>query len=107
MDQSGLKLKECVAKNYFSYFSSKTYVVGTQKNRLNKMVLLSTQKYVQTDGLENIKKFYAQNFVYLCLWPVQEILLLIASTSSKGSDEPANTHSLARASASCIHKVWK
>ena len=23
-------------KNYFSYFSTKTYVVGTQKNRLNK-----------------------------------------------------------------------
>ena len=27
----------------FSYFSSKTYVVGTQKNRLNETVLLSTQ----------------------------------------------------------------
>ena len=26
-----------------SYFSTKTYVVGTQKNRLNEMVLLSTQ----------------------------------------------------------------
>ena len=27
---------------YFSYFSSQTYVVGTQKNRLNETVLLST-----------------------------------------------------------------
>ena len=27
----------------FSYFSTKTYVVGTQKNRLNETVLLSTQ----------------------------------------------------------------
>ena len=35
--------KECVTEKYFSYFSTKTYVVGTQKNRLNKMVLLSTQ----------------------------------------------------------------
>ena len=26
-----------------SYFSTKTYVVGTQKNRLNETVLLSTQ----------------------------------------------------------------
>ena len=26
---------ECVTENYFSYFSTKTYVVGTQKNRLN------------------------------------------------------------------------
>ena len=28
---------------FFSYFSTKAYVVGTQKNRLNEMVLLSTQ----------------------------------------------------------------
>ena len=28
---------------YFLYFSSKTYVVGTQKNSLNQTVLLSTQ----------------------------------------------------------------
>ena len=34
---------ECVTENYFSYFSTKTYVVGTQKNGLNKTVLLSTQ----------------------------------------------------------------
>ena len=41
---------ECVPENYFSYFSTKTYVVGTQKNRLDEtkncpddMVLLSTQ----------------------------------------------------------------
>ena len=27
----------------FSYFSTKIYVVGTQKNRLNEKVLLSTQ----------------------------------------------------------------
>ena len=30
-------------KYYFLYFSYKSYVVGTQKNRLNEMVLLSTQ----------------------------------------------------------------
>ena len=30
-------------KNYVSYFSSKTYVIGSQKNRLNETVLLSTQ----------------------------------------------------------------
>ena len=34
---------ECVPENYFSYFLTKTYVVGTQKNRLNETVLLSTQ----------------------------------------------------------------
>ena len=34
---------ECVLENYFLYFSSKTYVVGTQKNGLNETVLLTTQ----------------------------------------------------------------
>ena len=29
--------------SYFSYFSTKTYVVATQKNCLNETVLLSTQ----------------------------------------------------------------
>ena len=32
-----------LTENYFSYFSTKTYVVGTQKNRLNETVLMSTQ----------------------------------------------------------------
>ena len=30
---------EWVLENYFLYFSSKTYVVGTQKSRLNETVL--------------------------------------------------------------------
>ena len=37
---------ECVTENYFCYFSTKTYVVGTQKNRLDKTVCLSTKTYV-------------------------------------------------------------
>ena len=36
-------------KNSFSYFSTKIYVVGTQKNRLNETVLLNTQTYVKID----------------------------------------------------------
>ena len=32
-----------VTENYFSYFSTKTYVVGAQKNRLDETVLMSTQ----------------------------------------------------------------
>ena len=32
--------------NYFLYFSSKIYVVDTQKNRLNETVLLSTPKHM-------------------------------------------------------------
>ena len=35
--------QECVPKKYFSYFSTKTYIVGAQKNCLNETVLLSAQ----------------------------------------------------------------
>ena len=38
----GLQIRVRTGKS-FSYFSTKTYVVGTQKNRLNETVLLSTQ----------------------------------------------------------------
>ena len=34
---------ECVTKIIIIYFATKTYVVGTQKNRLNETVILSTQ----------------------------------------------------------------
>ena len=47
----------CVTANYFSHFSIKTYVVGTQKNRLDGTVLLSTQlmgKKIITILFENI-----------------------------------------------------
>ena len=37
---------ECVMENEFSYFSSKTYVVGTQKNRLNETVLFEHPKHM-------------------------------------------------------------
>ena len=38
---AGLELRVRTKKQ--SYFSTKTYVVGTQNNRLNETVLLSTQ----------------------------------------------------------------
>ena len=39
-----MPLNKCgVNVDYFDYFSNKTYVVGTQKNRLNETVLLSTK----------------------------------------------------------------
>ena len=36
---------EIVIENYFSYFSTKTYVVSTQKNCLNEMVLFVIKTY--------------------------------------------------------------
>ena len=52
---SGLQLSVC--NNYFSYFSTKTYVVGTQKNRLNEKVLLNITAYVEIDGMSTINKY--------------------------------------------------
>ena len=44
-----LQIRVCIV-NYFLDFSSKTYVVGTQKNSLNETVLLSTQNTCLIDG---------------------------------------------------------
>ena len=41
LTRTGLLLR-VLNDDLFSYFSTKTYVVGTQKNRLNETVLLST-----------------------------------------------------------------
>ena len=49
---------KCVLQKYFLYFSSKTYVVGAKKNRLNETVLLSTQNTFKLMG-KKIIKFYA------------------------------------------------
>ena len=44
-------------ENYFSYFSTKTYVVGTQKTLFNERVLLSTLTYILKDGKDNNENF--------------------------------------------------
>ena len=41
--KSHLQIRVPIENNYF-HFSNKTYVVDTQKNRLNETVLLSIQK---------------------------------------------------------------
>ena len=48
-------IKLSVPKKWFSYFSTKTYVVGTQKNRLTQNICkkLWASKYLQ---------FYAEHF---------------------------------------------
>ena len=55
-------------QNLFSYFSTETYVVGSQKNRLNETVLLSTQNLCYNWSIRKYWQFYAQKF---CLsWPM-------------------------------------
>ena len=51
--------KSVLLNNYF-LISTKPYVVVTQKNSLN-----VTQKYDESDGLENIHKFTLKSFVII------------------------------------------
>ena len=60
-------VKNAYQKNIFIYFSTKTYVVGTQKNRLNERVLLSTQNICYNWWVRKYLQFYAQKIVYLNL----------------------------------------
>ena len=46
----GRWLGVCDEKNIFSYFSTKTYVMGAKKNRLNERVQINTKPYIKTDG---------------------------------------------------------
>ena len=76
-------------KKSFSYFSTKIYVVGTQKNRLNETVLFSTQTYVKMDGLENIYNCTLNDFVHLYL----PILLVSFITMIACEDEMLDNQS--------------
>ena len=54
--------KERVTEKYISYFSTETYVVGTQKNRLNETVLLRTQNICYNWRARRYLQFYLKNF---------------------------------------------
>ena len=49
----------------FSYFPTETCVLGTQKNRLNETVLLSTQYTCLSCCERKLSQFYKQKFAYL------------------------------------------
>ena len=66
---------ECVPKNSFSYFSSKPYVVGTQKNRRNETVLLSTQNICSNLWIRKYLQFYSKK---ICLSKPMNIYLFLA-----------------------------
>ena len=53
--------EECAPEKYFSYFSTKRYVMGTQKNHLNETVLLSTQNICKKIWVRKYLLFYAEN----------------------------------------------
>ena len=56
---SGPLVKSVLQENNFS---SKRYVVGTQKNRLNEMVLLSTQNICSKLWIRKYLQIYAEFF---------------------------------------------
>ena len=51
----------------FSYFSTKTYVVGAQKNSLNERVLFGSKTSVKIHICENYYNFTLKCFYYLDL----------------------------------------
>ena len=54
-------------ENYFSYFSTKTYVVGTKKNRLNETVLFSTQNICLNWWVRKYLQIYEKKiFIHNC-----------------------------------------
>ena len=57
-------------RNLF-YFSIKTYVVGTQKNRLNETVLLSTQNKCLNRWVKNNYNYTLKKIPYLDLCYIQ------------------------------------
>ena len=70
--------KECVTEKQFSYFSTKTYVVGTQKNSLNETVFLNTQNMLKI-MVKKYLQFYAEKS---CLSiPMREHIALMLSLS--------------------------
>ena len=62
--KSAFKKNKSAYKKLLSYFSAKTYVVGTQKNRLNETIFLSTLNISSRCWISNYLQFYAQK---LCL----------------------------------------
>ena len=86
------------------YFSSKTYVVGTQKNCLNETVLLSTQNMLELMGKKIITILRSLNFIiwifdtriYFFIWNVEiDITMMIINNVSMLTLFP-DSHDFAR-----------
>ena len=59
-----------MTERYFSYFSTKTFAVGTQKNRL--IEKLSVRKYLQ---------FYAENFCIFKPMGLQKVVIILSKST--------------------------
>ena len=85
---AGLKLR-VLNRKLISYFSTKTYVVGTQKNRLDEMVLFGNQNICYKLWVRTYLQFYAKKFclskpmvlVYDVLSALSRVALVLLRTS--------------------------
>ena len=80
---------------FFSYFTTITYVVGTQKNRLietvNETVLLSTQKHMFKLMGKKIVTILQSKM--LTIWTyVRRVKWIIGKGNSKSPDQPDHRH---------------
>ena len=62
---SSTLVKNASQKNKFSYFSTKTYVVGTRKNRLNETVSFENPKHVLKIRGKKIFTILCWNFLFI------------------------------------------
>ena len=51
--------------HYFSYFCSKTYIVGPRKNRLGEAVQTGIHNQYFEQKYENYQNFYLKTFIFL------------------------------------------
>ena len=61
-------LAKSVYQKIVSYFSTKTYVVGTQNNRLNETFFERPKHLLKTDGKKIFTILHSKKYVYLNLW---------------------------------------
>ena len=59
--QESYLLSKCRPPDKSTYFSIETYVAGTQMNRLNETVLLSTRNTYSSSWIRKYTQFYAIN----------------------------------------------
>ena len=67
------KTYRCVTENDFPYFSAKTYVVGTQKNRLDERVILSIQNTCLNSWIKNNRNLTLKCFLITVTYSKYEL----------------------------------
>ena len=91
VDYTGLKIRESNGICLF-YFSTKTYVVGSQKNHLIEMVLLSTQNTFSNRSVRKLLQLYAQKILIWTYFDVRIACIFCFLHTSKMGSNPSPHH---------------